>query len=224
MLHLALAILLCFCSAFAMPTSFVGGAFFWNGIVGNSCPTYNSPLDSYDDCESYPAESGFGGEAQFGVGEAWWKTHIGFAYSNSRDVEKHGFDWNGYSMRSQTITGTRDYRFILGGRVHAPGTVKYPLMPAIGGGVTVTIAEHYYRVERTENSVTVTDDKQGASSKPALGWYLEPGFLVRIAKKEFISFFLRFHYVNVYMVGDWAVGHDDELSGMIMLGYLHTFK
>lgn len=225
MLHLALASLLCFCSAFAKPSKFVGGAFYWNGILGNTCAVASySPLDSHYDCESYPGESGYGGDLQVGVGESWWKTHIGFAYSNSRDAEKYGFDANGYSMRATTINGTRDYRLVIGGRVHAPGTVKYPLMPALGAGVTISIAEHYYRYERIENGETVTDEKQDASSKPALGWYLEPGFFVRVAQNEFVSFFLRLHYVDVHMVGDWAVDHDHELSGLIMLGYLHSFK
>ena len=147
--------------AFALlPSPYLGANLQVNSPTGDFRKT-----DIVD--EEGGAKTGMGGEIDVGITGGGGSVYAGFRFG------KHTAE----ADYADTLSVNGDWkinRWVIGGRWHILGSTPLPLVPTVGGGVT--IGKTKTDVSGSSGSVTRSAD---AVSKSSLGWFLELGALLK---------------------------------------------
>ena len=113
------------------------------------------------------AKTGLGGEIDLGITGGGGSVYAGFRFGKHTSKGDVG--------DSLSVTGDwKINRWVLGGRWHILGSTPLPIVPTVGGGVT--IGKTQASASGSAGSVSTSADEV---SKSSIGWFLELGALLK---------------------------------------------
>ena len=146
-----------------MPSPYIGANLQVNSPTGDFSKT-----DIANDGAG--AKTGLGGEVDVGITSGSGSIYAGYRFG------KHSADAK-YDVAGQSTKISGDWsinRAVIGLRWHILGSTPLPLVPTVGGGVTIG---------KTKTSLSGTSGDQSyntdESSKTSVGWFLELGGLLK---------------------------------------------
>ena len=147
-------------SAFAIvPSPYIGANVQVNSPTGKFRQT-----DIVD--EEGGAKTGLGGELDIGLTSGGGSIYAGYRFGKhsaeaSYDTLRASGDWN-------------INRWVIGARWHILGSTPLPIVPTVGGGVTV--GKTKVSAQAASGSQSIDESK---TSKSSIGWFLEAGGLLK---------------------------------------------
>ena len=146
-----------------MPAPYIGANLQVNSPTGNFSET-----DIAND--EGGAKTGLGGEVDVGITVGGGSVYLGYRFG------KHDADAK-YDVGGEIIETSGEWsinRWVLGGRLHILGNTPLPVVPTVGGGVTMGKTDVSAKGSVGENSIDRTE-----TSDNAFGWFLELGALLK---------------------------------------------
>jgi opacity protein-like surface antigen len=114
------------------------------------------------------AKTGIGGEIDLGITDSRWSAYAGFR------VGQLNANTDTVALAQKTEKWTLN-RVVIGLRWHILGGKPIPVVPTLGGGLTIGGSKADIKTYATGTPATVRE-----TAKTSLGWFIEGGALVRL--------------------------------------------